>query len=181
MNSLYRHLIAAGLVASIGIGAIAQTQPVPQQPGSTAPQGAQGQRGAKDPARMERMHARMQERMAKRLDELKAQLRITPAQEGAWTAWTTALQPSARNVQRADRAEFARLTTPERIDRMKARRAARMAEMDKRLDATKVFYASLNSEQKAVFDAVGMKHLGQGMRGHRGGHGGHGGHGQHHR
>ncbi|RYF14791.1 MAG: hypothetical protein EOO30_17085, partial [Comamonadaceae bacterium] len=46
-----------------------------------------------DPARAEQRRARMQERMAKRLGELKAQLRITPAQEGAWTA------PAARRVR----------------------------------------------------------------------------------
>jgi hypothetical protein len=176
MKSLHRHLLAAGLIASIGIGAIAQTQPAPQHPGS-APHMMQGQRGAQDGARGERFRARAQERMAKRLGVLKAQLKITAAQEGAWTAWTTALQPSANRPQRMDREAMMRLTTPERIDRMKALRAARNAEMDRRLDATKTFYAALGAEQKAVFDAVGMKHFGKGGKrgfgGHRGGHHGH--------
>ncbi|WP_227494168.1 Spy/CpxP family protein refolding chaperone [Ramlibacter pallidus] len=182
MKSLHRHLITAGLVAGLGLGAIAQAQPTPQQPGSGAPHMMQGQRGqgAQDPARAERMRARMQERMAQRLGVLKAQLKITPAQEGAWTAWTTALQPSANRPQRLDRAAMARMTTPERIDQMKARRAARHAEMDRRLDATKTFYGTLNAEQKAVFDAVGMQAFRQGKRGFGGGHGGghHGHHGQ---
>ncbi|HVE52585.1 MAG TPA: Spy/CpxP family protein refolding chaperone [Ramlibacter sp.] len=176
MKSLHRHLLAAGLIASIGIGAIAQPSPAPQQPGPGAPQTMQGQRGhgAHDPARAERMRARMQERMAKRLAVLKAQLKITPAQEGAWTAWTTALQPTG-NRPPLDRAALARMTTPERIDQMKARRAARNAEMDRRLDATKTFYAALNAEQKAAFDAVGMKFFRQGgKRGHGGHHGHHG-------
>jgi hypothetical protein len=85
-------------------------------------------------------------------------------------------------MQRPDRAEFQRLNTPERIDRMRALRAARNADMDKRLDATKTFYASLNTEQKAVFDAVGMRYAGKGGMdrgmGGKGGHGGH--HGMHH-
>jgi hypothetical protein len=171
MKSLHRHLVAAGLVATIGLGAFAQAQP--QQPGAGGPQMMQGQRGQQDPARAERFRARQQERMAKRLGVLKAQLKIAPAQEGAWTAWTTALQPAAR-APRPDRAEMARLTTPERIDRMKARRAARQADMDRRLDATKAFYTALNPEQRAAFDAVGLRFMGG--KGKRGGHG-HGGRG----
>jgi periplasmic protein CpxP/Spy len=184
MKKLHRYLVAAGLCATLGVAAIAQTQ-APNTPPTAGAQ-AQGQRGMhaqgpQDPARAERMRARMQERMAKRLGELKAQLRITPAQEGTWTTWTTALQPGAR-MQRPDRAEFARLTTPERIDRMRALRTARNAAMDQRLEATKSFYASLSSEQKAVFDAVGMRYLGGGKGGHGfGGRDGHrGGHHRHH-
>lgn len=166
MKSLNRYLIAAGLVTTLGIGALAQAQP--QQPGTGGPQMMQGQRGQPDGARAERFRARQQERMAKRLGVLKAQLKIAPAQEGAWTAWTTALQPAAR-PPRPDRAEMARLTTPERIDRMKARRAARQADMDRRLDATKTFYAALSAEQKAAFDAVGLRFMGaKGKRGGRG-------------
>lgn len=180
MKKLHLHLLAAGLCASLGVAAIAQTQTSPAPAaGPQAQQIQQGERGMRDPARAEQRKARMQERMAKRLGELKAQLRITPAQEGAWTTWTSALQPARANFQRPDRAEFARMTTPERIDRMRALRAARNAEMDKRLEATKTFYASLSSEQKAVFDAVGMKYMGGKHRGGRGGHHGH--HGHHHR
>lgn len=180
MKKLHRTLLAAGLCASLGVVAVAQTQPAPANAPQTqqVQRGPQGDRGAQDPARAEQRRARMQERMAKRLGELKAQLRITPAQEGAWTTWTGSIQPGARNFQRPDRAEFARMSTPERIDRMRALRAARNAEMDKRLDATKTFYGALSSEQKAVFDAVGMNHMGGGKG--RGGFGGRGGHGGHH-
>ena len=172
MKKLHLHLLAAGLCASLGVAAVAQTQTAPV----AAPQAQQMQKAERgDPARAEQRRVRMQERMAKRLGELKAQLRITAAQEGAWTTWTSALQPT-RKFQRPDRAEFARLTTPERIDRMRAMRAARSAEMDKRLEATKVFYGSLGSEQKAVFDAVGMQYMGGKHRGQRGGHRGHHGH-----
>lgn len=177
MKNLRRHLLTATVLAGLGLGAIAQTQ-APATPGTGGPRMMQGQAGAHDGARMERVRAKRAERMAKRLGILKAQLKISPAQEGAWTTWTTALQPAAR-MQRPDRAELMRLSTPERIDRMRALRAARNAEMDKRLDATKAFYASLNSEQKAVFDAVGMRFAGKGdMRGGQRGGRGHG-HGHH--
>jgi protein CpxP len=177
MKTLHRHLLTAAVLAGLGLGAIAQTQtPPPAQAGG--PRTMQGQAG-NDNARMERFRAQRQERMAKRLGVLKAQLKITAGQEGAWNTWTTAVQPI--RMQRPDRAEFQRLSTPERIDRMRALRAARNAEMDRRLDATKTFYAALNPEQKAVFDAVGMRFAGKGgMDGGRGMGGHHGGHGQHH-
>jgi protein CpxP len=63
----------------------------------------------------------------------------------------------------AMRAEMEKLSTPERIDKMKALRAQRDAEMDKRATATKTFYAALTPEQQKVFDAQHM----------RGGHGAH--------
>ena len=166
MKSLHRHLLAAGLLASIGIGAFAQAQTAPVAPSGPGPAAMEGHR--MDPARMEQFRAHMQERRAKRLGTLKQKLQITPAQEGAWNAWTAALQPVS--FQRPDRAEFARLTTPERIDRMRALRAQHEAEQDKRADATKALYAALNPEQKQTFDKVSLRMLG--------GHHRHGGWGQ---
>lgn len=125
----------------------------------------------------ERMQAHRQARAEKRLAELKTKLKITAAQEGAWTTFTTAIKPPAAGAMGvrhdpAHRAEMQKLTTPERLEKMRAMRQGRQtlmnAEMDKRADATKAFYAALSSEQKAVFDAVGMQ-------GGRGGHGGKGG------
>jgi hypothetical protein len=46
-----------------------------------------------------------------------------------------------------------KLSTPERIDQMQALHAQREAEMKKRGDATKTFYAGLSAEQKKTFDA----------------------------
>jgi Spy/CpxP family protein refolding chaperone len=107
--------------------------------------------GRHDPAKMEQMHA-------KRLAELKAKLKITPAQEGAWTAFTDSMKPPAdMGGKRPDPAEFDKLTTPERIDKMQAmhkeREAAMDAAMAKRADATKALYAALSPEQQKVFDA----------------------------
>jgi protein CpxP len=63
-----------------------------------------------------------------------------------------------------------KLTTPERIDRMRTLRTERQASMDKRGDAVKTFYAALNAEQKKTFDSRPMM---QGRDGHGGKHGGH--------
>lgn len=171
MTSLYRHLLVAGLVGSLGLAAVAQTP----APAAAAPQQQvqRGDQGRLDGQRAERFRARMQERRAQKLAELKTQLRITPAQEGAWTAWTGAMQPPAAGQrQRPDRAEMLALTTPQRIDRMRELRARRMAEMDQRGDATKAFYGALTQEQQRVFDAVGLRFGRGGMGGGKGHFGG---------
>ena len=158
MKFAHTRLVAAGLLAAtLGFAATAQTPAT--APGAAPAAAHQGHRGF-DPAKM-------QERIAKRQAELKQKLQITAGQEAAWTSFTTAMKPGARPQR--DRAAFAALSTPDRIDQMRALRNQRIAEMDRRADATKAFYAVLNVEQKKVFDAETLR------RGHRG-HGGHGGH-----
>ena len=75
------------------------------------------------------------------------------------------------------RQDMDKLTTPERIDRMRAMRAQHAAEADRRGEATKAFYATLTPEQQKTFDA--QAHRGRPMGGMRGGEGRHG-HGDHH-
>ena len=166
MKLAHKHLIATALMA-LGIAATAQPATAPAAPGPGAgghPHEMMRHHGM-DPAQM---HERMQQRMAQRQAQLKQKLQVTPAQESAWTAYVAAIQPPA-NMQRLDRAEFAKLTTPERIDRMRALRSAHHAEMDKRGEATKTFYAALTPEQKMIFDT-------ESLRGGRGGPGGRSGH-----
>ncbi|WP_296490631.1 Spy/CpxP family protein refolding chaperone [Rhodoferax sp.] len=125
--------------------------------------------GKKDPAKMQ---ARMEQRQA----ALKAQLKLTAAQEPAWTTFTAALKPPAGMMKdrQATMADMAKLTTPERMDKMKEMRAQRMAEMtaamDKRAESTKTFYAVLTPEQQKVFDAQAMQGRGsqKGMHGGKG-------------
>ncbi|MDB5884154.1 MAG: hypothetical protein JWR74_325 [Polaromonas sp.] len=176
-------LVLAGLLASAAFSAGAQgTDAAPSglNPGTSAP-AAKNARPQHGEHRMGRHDpAKMQAWMAKRQAEMKTRLKITPAQEGAWTAFTTAMQPPARMMggerpMATQRAELDKLTTPERIDKMKAMRTQRMtemnAEMDKRGEATKSFYAALSPEQQKLFDAehrnMGGRH-GQGHRMHHG-------------
>ncbi len=51
------------------------------------------------------------------------------------------------------REDLAKLSTPERLDQMRALRQQREAEFDKRDAATRAFYGTLNAEQKKTFDA----------------------------
>lgn len=158
-------LIAALMLGGLGLAAVAQTPPSP--PAGWPGRLAQERMEPHDPARM-------QQRRAQKMARLKETLQITPAQEGSWTAWTASLQPPA-NWKRPDRAEFERLTTPERIDRMRAIRAERNSMMDTRADATKVFYATLNPIQMRVFDLESARRGKGGHGGHEGGrnHSGH--------
>ncbi len=139
----FKGLVLASLLATLGASAFAADAPPPPPPAGMAHH---------DPAKM-------QEHMLKRQAALKAQLKITAAQEAAWTTFTTSMQPPAKGP-RPDKADFEKLTTPERIDKMRAMRTQRDAEMDKRADATKAFYGVLSPEQQKVFDAHAMPHGG---------------------
>jgi protein CpxP len=163
-------LVLAGIMAAASMAAVAQTT-APAAPATAAAPAKASHHGKHrhDPAKM-------QARIAKHQAELKAKLALTPAQEGAWSAYTAALQPQARAAgQRPDRAalraEFEKLTTPQRIDKMNAMRTQRMAEMNERMtkrgDATKTFYAALTADQQKVFDSQRMGRGGKG-HGHKG-------------
>jgi periplasmic protein CpxP/Spy len=151
MKSVFKPLLIATVLAAVGFAAVAQGS----EHGGM-------RHGKGDPAKMQQMRAKYQ-------DELKAKLKLAPNQESAWASFTAAMQPSAAMLAaRPDRAAMDKLTTPERIDKMKSLRAARDVQMNQRADATKAFYAALTPEQKQVFDA---EHKGRGAR-HGGGHGG---------
>ena len=146
--SIRKHIATLALLAGAGIAAQAQTAPTP-------PAAPQGQHHRFDPAKRAEFFAR-------RMTDLKQKLQIQPNQESAWSSFTTAMQPPA-NRQRIDRQALANLSTPDRIDQMRALRNQRNAEMDRRAEATKAFYAQLTSEQKKTFDTETA---------HRGRHGG---------
>ena len=148
MKSVFKRVLLSTVLAGTGFAALAQ---------------GMGPMGGPPPAGMQaRMHqpdpAKMQAWVAKRLAAFKVKLKITPEQEGAWTTFATAMKPPATLGQRPNRAEWKNLTTPERIDKMRALRSVRQAEMDKRGDAVKALYAVLTPEQKKIFDAHHMRH-----------------------
>ena len=155
MKSVFKPLLVSALVATAGLAAYAQ--------GTGAPMpGAYGMHhGRMDPAKM-------QEMMAKRQASLKAKLNLTAAQDGAWAAYVAAMQPPADMGERMSpenrkkmHDEWAALTTPQRIDKMNEMKTRRDAEMAKRGDATKSFYAALTAEQQKVFDTSTMRHGGR--------------------
>lgn len=180
MISSRQSLLLAGLLASATFassGAFAQAPLT-----APAPPAAEAQVGgaSKAPAQAKRMDRakrfeRMQAHRAERLAALKQKLQLTPAQEGAWSNFATAQQPPARAAGqgRPDRAELAKMTTPQRLDLMQTRHAERSARIAKRIDATRSFYAALTPEQQKTFDVEGMRfgHRGHGHHHHGHGHG----------
>lgn len=168
--SLRKNLLAATLLGAMAAGAIAQA---PAAPAQVAPASAHAHphHGPRDGASLEQRREAREQRMAQRLNRFKQVLQVTPAQEGAWSAWVNAMKPQQRRAERPNFVEFARMTTPQRIDAMRTVRAQRAAEMDRRGEATKAFYAGLSADQKRVFDERGLRFVGGKHGGKHGGHG----------
>jgi periplasmic protein CpxP/Spy len=106
---------------------------------------------------------RMQKKMGQHQQQLKAALKLTGEQETAWKDYSASLQGQKNAKPQLDRAEWAKLTTPERMDKMMALRTEREAHMRQRMDATKAFYATLTPQQQQVFD---QHHSKMGRHGH---------------
>ena len=177
MKSVFKPALLAGLLATAGFPALSQA-PAAGEHGYMVGAGGPMHEGMGH-SRMGKMDpAKMQAWMDKRNASLKAVLKLTAAQEGAWTTYTAAMKPPAGLMgTRPDRAEMEKLTSPERIDKMKALHTQRMTDMnavmEKHGEATKDFYATLTPEQQKVFDANAMPRQGRdgrkgGMRGGKG-------------
>lgn len=120
--------------------------------------------------RMAQMQSRRAERRTKRLQELKVFLQLQENQEADWSAFSAAQLSPMNRPTPMNPAEMEKLTTPERIEKMMAMKAARDAQINLRMTATKNFYAKLNPQQQKVFDAHSIKAMkphGMGP-GHRG-------------
>lgn len=170
MKSVFKPIVIAAMLTTAGFAAFSQTSTA-QERGAMmgAGSGMQDGMGHHHMGKMD--PAKMQVLMDKRNAALKASLKLSPAQEGAWSTYTAAMKlPTDLMAKRPDRAEVEKLPTPERIDRMKELRTKHMndmtAAMDKRGDATKAFYATLTPEQQKVFDANAMRRSGR--DGHKG-------------
>ena len=97
--------------------------------------------------------AQMQQHRADRQAALKAKLNITTEQEPAWNAFMARTAPQPRSNHRSEREDWSKLTTPDRLDKMQAHQAERIAAMTSRIDATRSFYSALTPDQKQLFDA----------------------------
>lgn len=153
MKPVFKTLVVAGLLATAGFSVLAQ-----KNSGHDDSMGGRPGMHRMNPEKMEEMHA-------KRSAELKTKLKITAAQEASWTTFSNAMKPAPRaDKPKMDRAELAKLPTPERLDKMKAMHAEMVSErtnrMEQRDQAVKAFYATLTPEQKKIFDAESANHKG---------------------
>jgi len=135
MKPIFKSALLGSLLYCLA--AVSQAQPA-GGPGGPGPDG--------------NMRARMHEHMAQRASDLKAKLKLTPEQEVSWKTYMAEMKPPA-DMKRPARGEMEKLSTPERLDKMREMRKLHEAESDRRDGATRTFYATLNAEQKAVFDA----------------------------
>jgi protein CpxP len=153
--------LATGLLLAAGL-AYSQNPMAGAQCDMTGPHGMMQGHGMSHHGMGKMNPAKMQTMMDKRHAALKVQLKLTPAQDAAWTAFVASHKPPVgMKGQPAAMPDLAKLTTPERIDKMKELRAQHMGEMtaamDKRAEATKAFYAVLTPEQQKAFDAHTMQ------------------------
>jgi hypothetical protein len=185
-------LIAAAALASVSTLALAQAAPAGGPPTAE-------QRAAWKAKVEERMHEHM-EMHAKHLHDL---LQLRPDQDAALQTLMAALAPSPMDHMGDHHMgpggpggpmdhhmppgeghdDFAKLTTPERLDKMASmmaeHSAKHQAEFQKHASAIKAFYAVLSPEQKRAFDAM-PPHMFGGMHDHHGDGGeGHGAWGRH--
>ncbi|QBK06353.1 hypothetical protein DW355_03530 [Hylemonella gracilis] len=147
-------LAASLLLATSTLSTPALAAP-PGPPNGSAPD-MQGEH--KPDRRADHMAGRQAEHWEKRMADLHASLKLTSAQTPAWDAFQAAVKPPEHPAQagrREDlqREDWAKLKTPERLDRARAARQARDAAAAQREEATRTFYATLSPEQQKIFDA----------------------------
>jgi Spy/CpxP family protein refolding chaperone len=134
----YRTLFSSALLASsLGIVAV----PAVAMPPDCVAQPARGPFSEYHSERLEQHHK-----------SLLAILKLTPAQEPAWNKLLEAERPQPR-LEPAKAEDLAKLTTPERADRMLELMKAQEQHLSQHAAALKEFYATLTPEQRKGFDA----------------------------
>ena len=149
MKSHAKKVLVAFALAGLGAAAFSQ---MPLHTGMQDGHHSQGgSHGRMDPAKTN-------EHIDKQAAALKEKLKLTAEQQASWTTYMEAMKPiHAAMDAHPYHAQVSKLTTPERIDKMKAMHDLRSAEMERQTVATKAFYATLNTDQKKIFDTETMK------------------------
>lgn len=158
MNShtLKRGVSALGISLAVAIAGIApasfaQPQRLPAYP---QPQVQPAQPfGQPAPDNYGRRNAQPENHIDRRLAFLHQRLGITPAQEAAWTEFTTEMRNSAGEpgARPADRGP---MNVVQRLELQQHRLEKRSADLDRMLHALRPLYASFSDEQKKVADQL---------------------------
>ena len=170
MLNLKKYYVGGLLAMSLGVAAAGAYADAPSAP---------AHRGAPTAE----MQAKFAAKMQKRQDAFHAKLKLTAAQEPAWNTFVEQTKRPQRdpNAKPHDRAAWAKLTTPERMEKFLAGMQTREQFLVARLNAVKGFYAVLTPEQKTTFDKAYARGQfgGRHHRHHGRHHHGHGHHGMH--
>jgi protein CpxP len=134
MNTIRKTLLVGMAVLSLGaVGNAARAEDAPAQ-GRHGQALSQEQRAAK----MAEHKAKFSEHVAKRQAKLHDALKLSAAQEPAWTAFVAATTPQLRGA-RPDRAALAQLSAPERMEKRLELHKQMLARQETRLAAVKTF------------------------------------------
>jgi Spy/CpxP family protein refolding chaperone len=154
MNTLRKNVLIALTVLGMGGAAVAVQAQTAGTPGRHA--------GA---ATQQEQMAKWGEHFAKRQAKLHDALQLTGAQQPAWAAYQAAIKPKPGMGMHGERAAWAAMAAPARMEKMIAMSKQRTATMESHLGALNTFYSVLTPAQKKVFDEQTLG----------------GGHGRHHR
>ena len=136
-------------------------QPAPRQlPGPAAPNTAPAPYAAPDRSGDPRGYDRRGDRLERRLDFLRSELRITQTQQRLWDAFASAVKQEADQARMRDfrprdefrgRSDNGRAAPPSVVERLERRQQAltdREERVDHLLAALRPLYAALNDDQK---------------------------------
>lgn len=174
MNTLRKNLViaftAAGLFGAT-IGAQAQTAAPETRPALTAEQRLA--KKAEWQAKAGERRAKMEQHRAERQAKLRDSLKLNAQQQPAWDAFVASQAPQKKGERaaRPDRAAWAALSAPQRMQKGIDMQKQRTARMEQRLASLNTFYAQLTPEQRKTFDAQAQHRKGPRHHGHRGHHG----------
>ena len=106
--------------------------------------------------------------LAARLDALHTALRLKPEQEPAWQKWSSSVKAAPQNWKdkHPKAPTLAKMTVPERLEKMVDFAKERLARLEERLTQTRAFYDVLTPEQQMTFnkDFNFWPHAGHGER-----------------
>lgn len=139
MRTLHRTLLTSLTLAGLAFGTAPAMAGMPGGPGDCG--------GPADGPRGERLQAQHEAR----LEKLHKDLKLSADQEAAWKTFADKFNKKP-DWQRPDRDALAKLTAPERLEKMLEMSKQHQALMSERLEAMKTFYATLTPEQKKTFD-----------------------------
>lgn len=95
----------------------------------------------------------------KHMSALHTALKLSAAQEAGWSDFAGKMKPV--DMERHEHQDWAKLSTPDRLDRMLDTMKAHEKSMAEHVAAVRTFYDSLTAEQKKTFDSRFM--AGRGM------------------
>jgi len=144
-------MLIASLLFAASLAVLAQTG-LPATPASAAMGVHSGSSASMGSAVRDRIQQHLERRHVKKMNWLRSRLKLGSDQDGAWTTFSNAMQPSRQQENWLPSKELAKLGTPERIDWLLNRVTEREKLLRQRGDAVKAFYAVLSAQQKEIFD-----------------------------